>query len=65
MRKDLVLFFAVLLALTGTAYGVPPGPGGPPPLVTVVRVREQDVNPPTEYVGHVEAIQYVDLRARV
>ena len=25
----------------------------------------QDINPPTEYIGHVEAIQTVDLRARV
>lgn len=38
---------------------------GPPPLVTVVAVAEQDVNPPKEYVGHVEAIQMVDLQARV
>ncbi len=65
MRKDLLLFFGMFLILTGIAYGLPPGPGGAPPLVTVVRVSEQDVNPPTEYVGHVEAIQYVDLRARV
>ncbi len=44
----------------------PPGPSrGRPPVVTVAVVTEQDVNPPTEYVGHVEAIQYVDLRARV
>ena len=43
----------------------PAGPGRPPPLVTVALVTEQDVNPPTEYVGHVEAIQSVDLRARV
>lgn len=38
---------------------------GPSPLVTVAAVTEQDVNPPAEYVGHVEAIQSVDLRARV
>lgn len=44
----------------------PPGPqGGPPPLVTVAPVTLQDVNPPEEYVGHVEAIQAVDLQARV
>ena len=35
------------------------------PLVTVVSVKIQDINPPTEYIGHVEAIQVVDLRARV
>ena len=38
---------------------------GPPPVVTVVPVTLQDVNPPEEYVGHVEAIQAVDLQARV
>jgi len=63
-----VLLLGLILALAfpsgvGTA---PPGPGeGPPPLVTVAPVSLQDVNPPAEYVGHVEAIQAVDLRARV
>lgn len=37
----------------------------PPPLVTVAKVTEQDVNPPAEYVGHMEAVQTVDLRARI
>jgi RND family efflux transporter MFP subunit len=36
-----------------------------PPLVTVAAVTEQDVNPAAEYVGHIEAIQSVDLRARI
>ena len=44
----------------------PPGQGkGPPPVVTVMPVTEKDVNLPDEYVGRVEAIQAVDLRARV
>lgn len=34
-------------------------------MVTAVTVTAQDVNPPAEYVGHVEAIQAVDIRARV
>ncbi len=38
---------------------------GPPPMVTVAEVVKRDINPPDEYVGHVEAIQTVDLRARV
>ncbi len=42
-----------------------PGPAAPPPTVMVAPVTEQDVTPATEYVGHVEAIQQVDLRARV
>jgi membrane fusion protein (multidrug efflux system) len=37
----------------------------PPPLVTIAKVTEQDVNPPSEYVGHVQAVQTVDLRARI
>jgi RND family efflux transporter MFP subunit len=71
--KDCVnTVYLVLLALLLTsvfpwsAAADPPGPGsGPPPLVTVAAAIEHDVNPPAEYVGHVEAIQSVDLRARV
>ena len=63
-----VLLLGLLLALVfpcGVA-AAPPGPGGrPPPLVTVAPVTLQDVNPAAENVGHVEAIQAVDLRARV
>jgi len=33
--------------------------------VTVAPVILKNVNPPAEYVGHVEALQMVDLRARV
>jgi membrane fusion protein (multidrug efflux system) len=47
-------------------FAAPPGhKSGPPLLVKVATISEKHVNPPTEYVGHVEAIQYVDLRARV
>ncbi|MEA3333958.1 MAG: efflux RND transporter periplasmic adaptor subunit [Pseudomonadota bacterium] len=38
---------------------------GPPPLVKVTAIVEQEINPPSEYVGHVEAIQSVVLQARV
>ena len=34
-------------------------------MVTVEAVTDQEVNPPSDYVGRVEAIQAVDLRARV
>jgi len=34
-------------------------------MVTVAPVTEQDISPTTDYVGHVEAIQAVELRARV
>jgi len=62
-----VLFALLLMSVfpEGALSG-PTGPeGGPPPLVTVAKVTEQDVNPPVEYVGHVEAVQTVDLRARI
>lgn len=61
------LFLGLLLMVVFPIVVIagPSGPGGPPPLVTVAAVTEQNVNPPAEYVGHVEAIQSVDLRARV
>ena len=68
MSRVIVLMFIVFLtaALPGGVAAGPPVPGdGPPPLVTVMAVAEQDVNPQAEYVGHVEAVQVVDLRARV
>ncbi len=38
---------------------------GKPPVVTVSVITEKEINPPREYVGRMEAIQAVDLRARV
>ena len=55
----------LLLAFPGVTQAGPSGPGGPPPMVEVASVTLQDVNPPLEYVGHMEAVQAVDLRARV
>ncbi len=62
-----VLFALLLMCVFPVeALSGPKGPGEvPPPLVTVATVTEQDVNPPAEYVGHVEAVQTVDLRARI
>jgi len=66
-----ILSFAVLLACllpnTAVAQGPPAGGRGsaPPPAVVVEAISERDVNPPNEYVGRVEAIQSVDLVARV
>lgn len=37
----------------------------PPPSVAVETVVEAPVEPPTEYIGRVEALEAVDLRARV
>jgi membrane fusion protein (multidrug efflux system) len=35
------------------------------PAVTVATVRTQDVAPHYRYIGRIEAVQFVDLRARV
>jgi len=60
------LFGVVVLSLAAAAAAAPPGPGqGRPPVVRVLAVTEAEVNPPMEHVGRVEAIQAVDLRARV
>jgi RND family efflux transporter MFP subunit len=62
------ILFALLLMwiFPEGALSGPTGPADvPPPLVTVAKVTEQDVNPPAEYVGHVQAVQTVDLRARI
>ncbi len=66
IRRFLLMipFAAWLLAVADPAASQQPG-AGPPPVVGVVEVTAKDVNPPTEYVGHVEPIQVVALRARV
>ena len=62
-----VLLFGLLLpaSLPGLACAAPSAKQAPPPLVTVAAVAAQDINIPAEFVGHVEAIQEVALRARV
>ena len=61
--SGLVLFLAGTFPLQ--AIAAPEKKVAPPPLVTVVAVTERDVNRLTEYVGHVEAVQTVNLTARV
>ncbi len=56
---------AGLFIFCGQSWGGSPGGQGRAPVVTVVAVTEAEVNPPSEYMGRVEAIQAVDLRARV
>lgn len=66
--RTFILFLSLFIMLAfpcSLAYAGPALKTGTEPLVTVTPVAEQDVNPPTEYVGHVEAIQRVELRARV
>ncbi len=69
-RRFSLLFIAlavcIVCLLPSSAPAAPEAPGGaPPPAVTVVIVKAQEVNPPREYVGRMEAIQSVALRARV
>ncbi|MCB1884795.1 MAG: efflux RND transporter periplasmic adaptor subunit [Geminicoccaceae bacterium] len=56
-----------MLAFGGVAGAQQP-PGGadaPPPAVTVEPAREADIKPQTEFSGRVEAVDKVELRARV
>ena len=65
--KMLLLALAGLLCLAPAgALAKGPGPdSNQTPTVTVAKVPEQEVNPATEFVGRVEAIQAVDLKVRV
>jgi RND family efflux transporter MFP subunit len=66
MRSLPILILLLLLIIPSVPVAAPPGSGGELlPLVTVAPVTTENINPPTEYIGHVEAIQAVDLRARV
>ena len=64
-RLAALLGLLLLMALPVATKAAPAKDAGPPPLVTVAPIVEQNVNLPAEYIGHVEAIQEVDLRARV
>lgn len=55
----------LMMAFVLLVVGSPPTLWAAPPAVVVMSVEEAAVNPPTEYVGRTEAIQAVDLRARV
>jgi len=58
--------FLFLALVHGKAFAGPSAGGPtPPPAVTVTAVTERDINPPAEFVGRIEAVQSVDLRARV
>lgn len=50
---------------TGGVGGPAPGAAMPPPAVTVAHPLERDVIEWAEYTGQFEAVEYVELRARV
>ncbi len=60
-----LLIFILLASFFQVAEAASQGSSGPPPLVTVTAIIEQEINPPAEYVGHVEAIQSVEIQVRV
>ncbi len=58
----------ILLLSFHTVFAGKPGMGKgemPPPVVKVATITEKEINPAREYVGRIEPIQAVDLRARV
>jgi RND family efflux transporter MFP subunit len=66
--KKAFFLAVVILALLfpGAVNAGLSGPGaGSSPLVTVEPVLLQDISPPLKYVGHVEAVQTVDIQPRV
>lgn len=48
-----------------SAVAQPIGGGAPPPAVTVVKLERREVTPVTTFTGRIEAVDKVDLRARV
>ncbi|NOX25594.1 MAG: efflux RND transporter periplasmic adaptor subunit [Deltaproteobacteria bacterium] len=60
----LVPILAALILPPLAAQAGPMGPGRPPTVI-VAKIGQADVAPTARYVGHVEAVQTVDLRARV
>ena len=65
-RLSSTLITATLL-LTACGKTEPPAKAtaGPPPAVTVVKVAKQDVTPRSSFTGRIDAVNKVDLRARV
>jgi membrane fusion protein (multidrug efflux system) len=64
-RRGIRLFFLAVVLVHLAGIPAVYAQQGMTPLVTVTSVAIQDVNPPDEYVGHVEALQSVELMARV
>lgn len=56
---------AVVLAASSASAQAPKGGQMPPPAVVIERVQIRDASNPSEFIGRVEAIEAVDIRARV
>jgi membrane fusion protein (multidrug efflux system) len=56
---------ALMFLAASIAAAQAQAPGGPPPAVGFVEARRQPVTESTEFIGRIEAISRVDIRARV
>lgn len=65
LRNAALIFAALGFPSGGALAQAPAGANAPPPAVTVDSVRNEDVAPRTEFIGRLEAIEAVDIRARV
>ena len=63
-RLLIALVLAAALSAAAPAARAQPGPGGPP-AVGVVRVEKKAITETSEFVGRVQAVDRVDLTARV
>ena len=58
--RILLILLSLVLMVSGRGLAAPP-----PPQVETIKIQNRDIVPAREYVGHVEALQTVDLRSRV
>jgi membrane fusion protein, multidrug efflux system len=69
MRSRLPSLLTVLSALAAALVAGPPAraqaPGGPPPKVTVAKPVVRQIVEQDQYTGRFDAIEYVEVRARV
>ncbi|MBV8575456.1 MAG: efflux RND transporter periplasmic adaptor subunit [Acetobacteraceae bacterium] len=67
MTFRVVAALLTAMVLAGFSGGVraQAGPGGPPPAVGVVRAEKKAITETSEFIGRVQAIDRVDLTARV
>jgi len=62
-RLSVALLCLALAACQPTQ--APPPPAGPPPAVGVVAAQSKDIRPSLGFIGHIKAVDTVQLRARV
>jgi membrane fusion protein, multidrug efflux system len=66
MRRIAIATLCLLPLLAATAAEAQPGPGGGgPPAVGVMRAERRPVTESAEFTGRIEAVNRVDIRARV